>query len=257
MPYAFSQDGVRIHYQTEGSGPPLLLQHGFGGSLDAWRQFGYLQALRRDHQTVLLDARGHGASDKPHEQAAYALERRVADVIAVLDALGIPKVVFAGYSMGGWIGFGMAKHAPQRLRALIIGGAHPFADTRWNAFKHIDGHDPEAFIAALEAVVAQAIAPQDRALVLANDLRALAAAAQVRPSLEDVLATWTLPCLLYAGQADPRYVAVQACARRLRHATLVTLPGVDHSGGFLRSDLVTPPLMRFLAALEAAGHAPN
>lgn len=95
MPYVDSQ-GVRIHYKTEGEGPPLVLHHGFASSSEAWRQFGYVLALCRDNRCILLDARGHGASDKPHAPDAYALPNRVADVVAVLAALKIPKANFLG-----------------------------------------------------------------------------------------------------------------------------------------------------------------
>src|SRR5215831_14546262 len=126
MPY-IDNDGVRIHYQVEGEGPPLVLQHGFSESVVDWYEAGYVDALRSDYRLVLIDARGHGASDKPHDPDAYELERRVADVVAVLDGLAIEKAVFWGYSMGGWIGFGAAKYARQRIRALVIGGQHPYA----------------------------------------------------------------------------------------------------------------------------------
>jgi len=71
MPYADNQ-GIRIHYQVEGKGPPLMLQHGFTSNLKSWRQFGYVDALKHHYQLILLDARGHGASDKPHDPAAFA-----------------------------------------------------------------------------------------------------------------------------------------------------------------------------------------
>jgi pimeloyl-ACP methyl ester carboxylesterase len=132
------------------------------------------------------------------------LQKRVGDVVAVLDALHIQKAHFFGYSMGGWIGFGMAKYAPERVHALIIGGAHPYADHSWDVFRQVDGTDPEAFITALEAVVEQHIPPEVRSLVLANDLQALAAAAQERPSLEDVLPTMIMPCSRLVGESDAR-----------------------------------------------------
>jgi pimeloyl-ACP methyl ester carboxylesterase len=250
IPYTSSQ-GVRIHYQVEGNGPPLVLQHGFTSSLEAWRQFGYVQALHHDYQCILLDTRGHGASDKPHDPAAYTLQRRVGDVVAVLDALHIQKAHFFGYSMGGWIGFGMAKYASERVQSLLICGVHPYADRSWDAFRQVDGTDPEAFLAALEAVVEQRIPPELKPRVLANDLQALAAAAQERPALEDVLPTMTMPCLLLVGEADVRYPAVQECTKHMAHATLVSLPGCNHVTGFVRSDLVLPHVTQFLATVRA------
>ena len=73
------------------------------------------RTYKADRQLILLDARGHGASDKPHDPAAYDLRLRVGDVTAVLDDLEIRRADYFGYSMGGWIGFGLAKHAPVRL----------------------------------------------------------------------------------------------------------------------------------------------
>ena len=70
MPYVNSQ-GLRIHYQVEGDGPPLVLQHGFSDSLESWYDFGYVDALKPDYTLILVDARGHGQSGKPHDPDAY------------------------------------------------------------------------------------------------------------------------------------------------------------------------------------------
>jgi pimeloyl-ACP methyl ester carboxylesterase len=249
LPYVDSE-GVRIHYLADGDGPPLVLQHGFTSSSDAWRQFGYIPALCRDNRCILVDARGHGASAKPHDPTAYALPKRVADVVAVLDALQIPKANFLGFSMGGWIGFGMAKYAPERINALLLIGAHPYADQSWDVFRRVDGRDPEAFLSALESILEQRIEPELKPLVLANDLRALAAAAQERPALDDVLPSMTMPCLLLVGEKDSRYPAVETCARHLARATLAALPGLTHIESFVRSDLVLPHITRFLASVS-------
>ena len=58
MPYV-DNAGVRIHYEVEGHGPTLVLQHGFTDSLLTWYEYGYVDALARDHQVILIDARGH------------------------------------------------------------------------------------------------------------------------------------------------------------------------------------------------------
>jgi pimeloyl-ACP methyl ester carboxylesterase len=133
---------------------------------------------------------------------------------------------------------------------LLIGGAHPYADRSWDAFRQVDGTDPEAFIAALEAVVEQRAPPELKPRVLANDLQALAAAAQERPALEDVLPTMAMPCLLLVGEADAQYPAVQECAKHMAHATLISLPGLNHAAGFMRSDLVLPHVTKFLATVR-------
>lgn len=88
MPNATHGD-IRIHYEIEGEGPPFVLHHGSFAYGADWRDLGYVEELRRGNQLILIDARGHGASFKPHDSAAYAMVLRVSDVIAVLDHLQI------------------------------------------------------------------------------------------------------------------------------------------------------------------------
>jgi pimeloyl-ACP methyl ester carboxylesterase len=207
MPYANNQ-GIRIHYEVEGTGPPLVLQHGSFGCGEDWRDFGYTSALKNDHQLILVDTRGHGASDKPHEPAAYDLASRAADVTAVLDALQIRQADYFGYSMGGWIGFGLAKYAPDRVRSLILGGAHPYAENM-EAFRDLLPQEPAGFLAMCEPVFGPFMTPVMRTRLLANDLKALLALTQDRDSLADVLPAMRMPCLLFVGEADPRLPKVR------------------------------------------------
>ena len=76
MPFV-NNKGTRIHYEVEGTGPPLVLQHGTLGSGKNWEEYGYTEILKLAHQLILVDARGHGASDKPYDPAAYELRLRV------------------------------------------------------------------------------------------------------------------------------------------------------------------------------------
>ena len=95
MPYA-DNNGVKIHHEEEGKGPPLVLQHALASDLNAWRQYGYTDALREDYTLILIDARGHGRSDKPYEAEAYTPENMTGDVIAVLNDLKIAKTRYWG-----------------------------------------------------------------------------------------------------------------------------------------------------------------
>ncbi|MDY7578443.1 alpha/beta fold hydrolase [Herbaspirillum sp. RTI4] len=251
MPYVLHR-GCRLHYQVLGEGPPLLLQHGFTSSSGAWQHFGFTAALQKHFQLIMPDARGHGLSDKPHDPASYTQAERVADVLAVLDALGIERTHFFGYSMGGWIGYGLAQSAPQRLRSMVLGAAHPYADTQWDHFLGIDGRDADAFITAFEAVLDEALSEPVKMLVRANDLQALAAAAQhSRPSMEALLSGMDMPCLLYCGDADARHEAVQRFASSLAQGQFASLPGVSHFAGLMRSDLVLPLVTAFLLEQRA------
>jgi pimeloyl-ACP methyl ester carboxylesterase len=247
VPYASNQ-GLRIHYQVEGDGPPLVLQHGSASSIDAWYQNGCVASLQAHYQLILIDARGHGASDKPHDAASYALPLRVGDVVAVLDDLGIQRTHYWGYSMGGWIGFGMAKHAASRVQSLILGGAHPFAENA-EVFHGVDGTDPDAFIAAMEEYVGVRVTLEIRDWILGNDLQALAAAMHDRDSLEEIVSTISMPCFLYAGADDPRRPKVESCAKDMPDAAFVSIPDFNHAQAYMRSDLVLPGVVNFLRAV--------
>jgi pimeloyl-ACP methyl ester carboxylesterase len=253
MPYADRRD-TRIYYQVEGDGPPLVLQHGFTGNLQRWYELGYVDALKSNYQLILVDARGHGLSDKPHDPTAYTLRLRVGDVVAVLDALGVAKTHYWGYSMGGWIGFGMAKYAASRVQSLVIGGAHPY-EARLPASSQLDGSDPEAFLAALFTrleIDPATVPPAVRAELLENDFRALAAAQQDRPPLEDILSTMTMPCCLYAGDADPFYLKIQQCAQQIPGAISFAMAGLDHGAAFRESGLALRHVIKFLHTITEA-----
>jgi pimeloyl-ACP methyl ester carboxylesterase len=251
MPYVESE-GVRIHYQVEGAGSALVLQHGVTDSLASWYEFGYVSALATDYKLILLDARGHGGSDKPHEPVAYEPSLFVGDILAVLDQLHIAKAHFWGYSMGGRIGFAAAKYAPERFSSFIIGGAHPYREGREALTPWLQELRKGAgAIATLWEV------PLSRALqarLLTNDMDAIVAYWRQRmesPGFEEVLPTLPMPCLLYAGEADGRYANAKGCATHIPNATFVSLPGLKHAEGFFRSDLVLPHVTRVLGTVLA------
>ena len=125
MPYV-DNGGVRIHYHVEGEGTPLVLQHGLTSSILRWYEFGFVDALKGDYRLLVIDARGHGDSGKPYDAEAYDRKLMASDVIAVLDAEGVDRAHYMGYSMGGSIGFGIAESFADRVHSLIIGGMHPY-----------------------------------------------------------------------------------------------------------------------------------
>lgn len=248
MPYTANGD-VLIHYRVEGSGPPLILHHGLSDSLGIWDELGLVERLGRHLTLIMLDARGHGASAKLYEPHRYGLAELAGDVIAVLDALGIAQAHYYGYSLGGWVGFGLAAQAPARLRSLVLGGAHPFAE-QMGPFRELIGAGLDRWVAALEAQVGRSM-PGLASRARAGDSSALQALLTLdRPDHGDSLAAINMPCTLFAGTADPRLPLVERAARQLPHATFVPLPGANHIQAYLEARAILEIVERHVAAAE-------
>src|ERR1700756_2889568 len=96
-----ARDGVNIYYETHGEGPVILLSHGYSATSQMWR--GQIETLAKKNKLVLWDMRGHGRSDYPEDQALYSEEATVADMAALLDAVGAKSAVIGGLSLGGYI----------------------------------------------------------------------------------------------------------------------------------------------------------
>jgi len=243
-------NGVRIYFQVEGDGLPLIMQHGFTDSLETWYEVGYVVALKRDRQLILVDARGHGRSDKPRLTSAYTAELRVADIVSVLQRLEIPRADYFGYSMGGWIGFCMARHAADRVHRLILGGHGAESRSRIDsAFLALKGGGRDVIPALWRAP----LSPAHVARLLSNDVEALMASRVDALGFSDLLPKMAMPCLLYAGAFAPECPLVEETAAQMPNAAFFTLPGLTHGEAYLRSDLVLPRVLDFLKSSRSLG----
>jgi pimeloyl-ACP methyl ester carboxylesterase len=118
-----TDDGVGIEVGVAGSGPTLLLVHGFGGAKEDFAD--HVDALAATHQVVTFDHRGHGESDSPPDPSDYTLDRMAADTLAVADAVGADRFRLLGHSMGGMIARRVVLGAPQRVEALVLMDTSP------------------------------------------------------------------------------------------------------------------------------------
>jgi pimeloyl-ACP methyl ester carboxylesterase len=230
MPTAIN-NGVGIYYQVEGNGLPLVLHIGGLGRLEAWYQTGFVDALKDDYTLILLDPRGQGRSDKPHDPGDYSLSARVDDVISVLDDIGVQKAHFLGNSMGGHIGFAIGVYRPDRFNSLIIGGTHPYEPFSMSDEEiALLRRGMPAFVEAWEQEHGPA-PPAAREHWLENDGQAFAAyllASRQYPNLGEHLHSITLPTLIYCGSEDEVLAKAKQAAEAMPHASFVGLEGFDH-----------------------------
>ncbi|WP_440709773.1 alpha/beta fold hydrolase [Herbiconiux sp. YIM B11900] len=234
-------DGSRIAYRSIGEGTPVVLLHGTALSQAIWRGFGYLRALGGSHRVITLDLRGHGRSDKPHTAASYGIDLFVGDVIAVLDALGVPAAHVVGYSLGARVALAVATAHPERVRSLASVAGAPgtgvgvfdrvFFDGAITALEH---GGMAGFLAAWERASGHPVDAATRMAFEANDAAALAAymrEAERLPRVTDAeLAALPMPVLLLAGTRDrERLTAMEHLRAQLPHAEWHVLDGATHA----------------------------
>lgn len=134
MPYCNS-DGINIYYEIDGSGPEVVMIHGFSSNLEGgWKQAGMAAALKAENRLIMVDCRGHGKSDKPYEPAMYGA-KMLDDIINLMGHLNVEKANFLGYSMGSGVSMNFLLTHPERVKSIVLGGygADPTAAPRVEA----------------------------------------------------------------------------------------------------------------------------
>lgn len=132
-----NRNGVNLHYVDEGSGPAVLLTHGFAASSQMWQ--GQIEAFRDRYRVIAWDMRGHGQTDSPEDAADYSEPATIADITAILDACGVERAVIGGLSLGGYMSLAFNLAHPERTRALMLfdtgpGYNNPVGREGWNEF---------------------------------------------------------------------------------------------------------------------------
>jgi pimeloyl-ACP methyl ester carboxylesterase len=229
-------DGVTLAYDdiapAGGAQRTIVLLHGFTSNRnEGWRRTGWYGAFeRRGVRVVALDQRGHGESAKLYDPAAYTRDKLAADLLALMDHVGLPQADVFGYSMGTRTALAAAIAAPQRVSNLILGG--------------VGGKLLEPSPTAAGAPMAEALLAEDPESIAepmlrsfrhfadeqGEDRRALAAFVQARnpPLDQDALRGLPMPVLVVAGHGDDTAGDPEDLARVFPHGFGVTVSGCDH-----------------------------
>ncbi|MDA0769783.1 MAG: alpha/beta hydrolase [Chloroflexi bacterium] len=247
MPFV-DNNGVKIHYHVEGDGPPLVLLHGLTTSMVQFQKGGYVDALKDSYKLLMMDARGHGASDQLYAAEDYEPHFMASDVIAAMDAEGIDKAHCFGYSMGARAGYSLAVYSPDRFYSFVLGGQHPFARTaeqkaddvkavvRWEQRR-------DAILAGEES----RRDPKDYDVFIAFRKKIM----DWPPfEVEQIAKGLQVPVLLFTGEADERNMLTKEFAGQLPNARFFSLPGLNHDQAFLHKEQVLPHVVEFLAKVQ-------
>ena len=243
--------GIEMHALVAGAGPALLLLHGFTGSAETWRPF--LRELAARRRVIAPDLIGHGRTAAPDDAARYRMDECVADLLALLDRLGVEEFAVLGYSMGGRVALHLALAVPERVRALVLESASPgITDPEERAERARSDEalaeliEREGIAAFVERWESQPLFASQRSLPaevwarlraerlgqrprgLANSLRGMGAGAMA--PVWNRLGELGVPVLVLAGELDAKYVAIaRAMGDRLPQARVAIVPGAGHA----------------------------
>jgi len=172
---------VELYYESHGDGPPLMLVSGLNGVASFWVK--QVPVLAKDFRVIVHDHRGTGQST--HSRIGYSVDQMAADVLKLMDALGIGSAHVAGHSTGGAIGQILAEDHPARVRSLVLSatwaGPDPYFRRLFESRKAIlQTMGVEAYLRAsvLSLATPRWISEND-ALIVEQQRQQLAAAAPV------------------------------------------------------------------------------
>jgi pimeloyl-ACP methyl ester carboxylesterase len=238
----FDAGGVRIRYVDMGSGPAVVLVHGFTGDIErSWINTGVLANLSTDHRVLAFDLRGHGHSGKPHDPRAY--DEIGLDVIRLLDHTGVKRAHVVGYSLGGIIIAKLLTTHPERFTSALIGGAAYRRSRSARADQENEAAAREVEAGIYRALIVstaatdeprpgeEAIHARSREIAGSNDVHAHAALMRARRALlvsDAEIAAVRVPTLALVGGADPALLRVQAMREFWQDLHVQVVPGATH-----------------------------
>jgi pimeloyl-ACP methyl ester carboxylesterase len=269
-PMAYAQntlDATRVYFEDDGGpGAPTVILGGFLDPIELVRRWPVATALRglpEEFRLVFIDHRGHGRTDKPHDDRAYAMHLRVADVVAVLDELGIERAHIIGLSWGGRLAFGVGEHARERVLSIVAVGQQPYAIDPDGPLTRVVGdalgasrhRGIAALVEAFEGLAGRYPEPVRRRY-LAQDAAAMRAAwnaALTEGPVSPDLGGWRVPCLICVAADDADFFEqARRAAAEIPDAEFVSVDRTDHLG--MDTASVDPVWSALLRTVRRADH---
>jgi pimeloyl-ACP methyl ester carboxylesterase len=274
MPFAMTDDGVRLHYEETGAGVPVIFVHEFAGDHRSWEA--QMRHFGQRYRAVTYAARGYPPSDVPDDVAAYSQDRAADDIAAVLDHLKIDRAHVVGLSMGGFatLHFGF-RHAERALSLCVAGCGYGAEKGQRDRFRSevaavaafLDEHGIETFAAKYAYGPTRVQFENKDARGFDEFKRQLAEHSAVgarntqlgvqgeRPSLYDLIeqmAALTVPVLVLTGDEDwPCLQPALLMKQTIPTAALSVMPNCGHTINLEDPDQFNRLVGDFIAQVEA------
>jgi pimeloyl-ACP methyl ester carboxylesterase len=258
--------GIEMAYEDEGSGPVVVLLHGFPFNRTMWRA--QVEALSDRYRVITPDLRGFGETSAASEQAA-SMREMAEDVAALLDELNVERITLGGLSMGGYVAFAFYRHFPLRVRNLILADTRPQPDTdeaRENRERQAQAALSEGMTGIVEGMLPKLLAPETlserqeiveelRAMMLGTNPLGAAAALRgmaERPDQTHLLPRILAPTLIIVGSEDQVTPTKDAefMRREIRGSRLEVIEGAGHVSNLERPEEFNRALRNFLDSLQ-------
>lgn len=260
---------TNIHYETYGTGFPLILTYCLGGNTSMWSE--QIPAFSERYRLILWDPRGHGGSESPDNPTRYGVQHSAEDLRGLLDTLEIETAYIGGLSMGGGIASRFAVSYPDRVKALLIldsttaSGVPTSPEMKLVREKTItlcEAGDmntvAEYFLQAnrnYHLRAGDSPGGRERLLHMIRSLNPTGFANTIRAMLKtdfptERLAQITAPTFLLAGEHDPALEAVYLTHHTIPGATLELIPDAGHLSNLDQPELFQNHILSFLAGIE-------
>jgi 3-oxoadipate enol-lactonase len=258
--------GIEMAYEVEGSGPPIVLLHGYPFNRSMWRE--QVEALQGGFRVITPDLRGMGETEGAEDEPA-TMNEMAQDLAALLDELKIARIILGGLSMGGYVSLAFARRFPLRVRALILADTRPQPDTdeaRRAREEQAQKVLEEGMASVTDLILKKALAPETlasrpeivarvREMILATRPLGAAAALRgraVRSDQTDFLARILAPTLIVVGSEDQLTPLADAelMRREIRGSRLILIEGAAHVSNLERPAEFNRALTEFLRAQQ-------
>ena len=221
--YFSSFDGTKIYYEVCGQGKPVLLVHGFIVNSNSWKHAALYNDLLTDgYKVIVLDMRGNGKSDKPHDSTAYDNDAEPKDIMPLMDLLKINRYSVVGYSRGSIITARLLV-LDKRVRDAVLGGmGSDFTNPEWTRrkmfYRALMGDSVPELKGLIDYVQQQKL-----------DQLALAWLQRSQPSTsKEELSKVKQPALVISGDKDADNGSAGELAKLLQNSSVATTPGDDN-----------------------------